>query len=318
MTYIDVFNGDADGICSLHQLRLAEPRDSLLITGVKRDISLVKQVRASRDDQVTVLDVSFDKNRDAVQRLLDSGIAVRYFDHHFAGDIPDSTNLDDHIDTAATTCTGLIVNKYLNGMHLLWAVTAAFGDNLLDVAKEAAAPLNLSDEQLGVLLNLGTLLNYNGYGQSLDDLHFAPAELYKKLRPYADPFEFVAQDEAFSQLSDGYTQDRAQADSIEPMQADDTAAVYRFPDEAFARRISGVLANELAQKNPHRAHALLTNIGTEACLVSVRAPLNNRTGADELCRQFDTGGGRKAAAGINSLPVKDIPRFCDALKAQYS
>jgi len=39
MKYIDVFNGDADGICALHQLRLAEPVESTLVTGVKRDIN---------------------------------------------------------------------------------------------------------------------------------------------------------------------------------------------------------------------------------------------------------------------------------------
>ncbi|MGK0374442.1 MAG: hypothetical protein ACJA2E_000911, partial [Arenicella sp.] len=32
MKVIDCFNGDADGICALTQLRLAEPRESLLIT----------------------------------------------------------------------------------------------------------------------------------------------------------------------------------------------------------------------------------------------------------------------------------------------
>ena len=37
----DVFNGDADGICALIQLRLVEPRpDATLVTGVKRDIQL--------------------------------------------------------------------------------------------------------------------------------------------------------------------------------------------------------------------------------------------------------------------------------------
>ena len=64
MKSIDVFNGDADGICALHQLRLADPKDSTLITGVKRDIALVKQVQAEADDSVTILDISLDKNRD--------------------------------------------------------------------------------------------------------------------------------------------------------------------------------------------------------------------------------------------------------------
>jgi len=52
-------------------------------------------------------------------------------------------------------------------------------------------------------------------------------------------------------------------------------------------------------------------------LVSIRAPLNNRVGADEVCRQFDTGGGRAAAAGINCLPTSELSRFVDALAARY-
>ena len=44
MARYDVFNGDADGICALLQLRLAAPADSTLITGVKRDIDLLKPV----------------------------------------------------------------------------------------------------------------------------------------------------------------------------------------------------------------------------------------------------------------------------------
>ncbi|MDQ6977782.1 MAG: acetyltransferase, partial [Ghiorsea sp.] len=41
MKVIDVFNGDADGLCALHQLRLAVPVNSTLMTGVKRDINLL-------------------------------------------------------------------------------------------------------------------------------------------------------------------------------------------------------------------------------------------------------------------------------------
>lgn len=54
----DVFNGDADGICALHQLRLNEPLDSELITGVKRDIELLNRVSVKSGDNVVVLDVS--------------------------------------------------------------------------------------------------------------------------------------------------------------------------------------------------------------------------------------------------------------------
>jgi hypothetical protein len=56
MTHFDVFNGDAGGICSLLQLRLATPIDSVLITGAKRDIALLQRVDAQPGDEVAALD----------------------------------------------------------------------------------------------------------------------------------------------------------------------------------------------------------------------------------------------------------------------
>ena len=128
MTFFDVFNGDADGICALHQLRLAEPRQAELVTGVKRDISLLKRVDVTKASGVTVLDISMDKNTESLQQVLAADIPVFYADHHFPGEIPEHECLSAHIDTDANTCTGLIVNRFLQGAHLRWAVTAAFGD----------------------------------------------------------------------------------------------------------------------------------------------------------------------------------------------
>lgn len=318
MTYIDVFNGDADGLCALHQLRLANPQDSQLITGVKRDIALVKQVKATSEDTVTILDVSLDKNRDALIGVLDTGADVTYMDHHFPGDIPEHKNFTAHIDTASETCTGLIANGVLNGLHLPWAVVAAFGDNLLSTARDAAKPLNLTEPQIEQLLNLGTLLNYNGYGSALSDLYFPPAELYKRIQPHVSPFTFIEDDEAFKTLSNGFRHDHEKVEAIAPHQHDNSIAIYLLPNDPFARRISGVYANELAQANPDRAHALLSELDDGCYLVSVRAPINNRTGCDDLCRQFDTGGGRKAAAGINRLPASDLDRFATAMSKQFA
>ena len=78
MTHYDVFNGDADGICSLLQLRHARPVESVLVTGVKRDIALLGRVDAEAGDQVTVLDVSMDKNLDGLNRVLAAGAEVFY------------------------------------------------------------------------------------------------------------------------------------------------------------------------------------------------------------------------------------------------
>jgi hypothetical protein len=319
MADIDIFNGDADGICALTQLRNADPRESTLITGVKRDIELVAKANVSAGDRVTALDISFDKNREGVLGALEAGAEVFYVDHHFAGDVPDHDNLTVIIDTDANVCTSLLINGYLKGAYPEWAVTGAFGDNLKASARRIAEPLNLTDAQLTLLDNLGTYINYNGYGSSLDDLHFAPAELFGLVRPYATPFAFVEGDrETFEKLETGYREDMGSAASIEAARADEKTAVFVLPDEAWARRVSGVYSNNLANANPARAHAVLTERADGTYLVSVRAPLQDKRGADDLCRQFPTGGGRAAAAGINALPGDQLAAFMDALSAAYA
>ncbi len=317
MTYFDVFNGDADGICALHQLRLAKPRDAELVTGVKRDIALLKRVNAKAGDQVTVLDISLDTNRDDVCRLLKHGARIQYFDHHFAGEIPASEQLDAHINTSADVCTSLLVNDYLGGTYLAWAVTAAFGDNLFDAARRAAVPLNLSAAQMQQLEQLGTLINYNGYGVTLDDLYFAPDALYREISGYEDPFEFIAASAAFKTLAEGYAVDMAQARQLDAEIEEDAIKVLLLPDAAWTRRVSGVFGNELARGRPDRAHALMTTLPNGNYRISVRAPLNRKTGADTLCMQFPGGGGRKAAAGINDLPVDMFDAFVNAFRSQY-
>lgn len=317
MKFIDVFNGDADGICALHQLRLTKPLVSTLVTGVKRDISLLKKVKADRDDTVTVLDISLDKNRDELVQFLEKGTNVLYFDHHFAGEIPDDDRLEAYINTDTNMCTSLLVNQYLNNKYLAWAVTAAYGDNLFVAAEEAAKPLNLNHEELEQLKLLGTCINYNGYGASLDDLIFTPEDLYLKIKPYSDPFDFINNEPAYQDLLDGYREDIANATALKAEYESDSHSIVILENEKWARRVGGVYANQLAQENPDRAHAMLTKNSHDGFVVSVRAPLNNKTGADELCRQFDTGGGRKAAAGINHLPDADYQRFMELFLVSF-
>ena len=102
MTHFDVFNGDADGLCALQQLRLAAPRDAVLVTGVKRDIALLQRVPAGPGDSVTALDISLDANRAALMELLGRGVTVEYFDHHYPGDVPvqfaDAITNPGHVD----------------------------------------------------------------------------------------------------------------------------------------------------------------------------------------------------------------------------
>jgi hypothetical protein len=319
MSHYDVFNGDADGLCALQQLRLENPIDEAqLITGVKRDIALLQQVEAQAGDSICVLDVSLDKNREALQQALDNGASIEYFDHHFAGEIPQHEKLTTHINTAADVCTSLLVSAHLKHRQLAWAVTGAYGDNLYDVARAAATPLQLDDKQLDTLCELGTCLNYNGYGNDIADLFFHPRELAMLMRPYADPFDFASNEVAYRTLRDGYNDDLAKAEGLQPEIAKEKQALYIMSDAPWSRRVSGVYGNLLARNHPQRAHAILTVLDDGAYRVSIRAPLNNKTGADELCREFPTGGGRAAAAGINRLEAADYDRFIERFLQRFA
>jgi hypothetical protein len=319
MKHFDVFNGDADGLCALAQLRNAEPREAELITGVKRDINLLERVEAAAGSKVTVLDVSLDKNRAGLQRALEAGAEVFYCDHHFAGDIPSSDNLQAVINTAPDVCTSILVNEHLKGAFREWAVVGAFGDNLQASARSIARPLALPEDGLQQLESLGIYINYNGYGSNLEDLHFEPAELFSLIRPYSSPFDFMRDSrEQFQKLEQGYEQDMGSAASLAPEYRDSAVAVFMLPNEPWARRVSGVYSNDLANADPARAHAVLTTKANGCYLVSVRAPLENKTGADELCMKFPTGGGRKAAAGINDLPGEMLQEFIDTFAAFYA
>src|SRR5690625_3097260 len=163
MAYIDVFNGDADGICALTQLRLAEPRSSQLATGVKRAIALLQRIHGQAGDEITVLDVSLDKNREDLERILAAGARVFYCDHHHAGEIPDSPLLDAHINTAPDVCTSLLVNGHLGGRFAAWAVVGACGGKRWVSAGRVAAQRGLSDAVWQQRQMLGFCMNTDGY-----------------------------------------------------------------------------------------------------------------------------------------------------------
>lgn len=316
--HYDVFNGDADGIIALLQLRWAEPRESILITGGKRDIKLLKQVPDTASS-VTVLDISMEKNAEPLLHLLSQDIPVFYCDHHRTGEVPQHASCETLIDLAPEICTSLLINQHLGGKYVCWAIAAAFGDNLHSVGQAMAEAHGLKDKQIAFLCELGILINYNGYGSCIDDLHISPVDLYRELQAFPDPFELLeSPNSPYHRLKAGYENDYHHVDALAPYADTSESTVYLLPAEVWARRISGVFGNELANQNPDKAHGVVTLNPLELdYTVSVRAPLSYRTGADEVCCQFPTGGGRKAAAGINALPLAQLDTFVETLNKFY-
>lgn len=315
--HFDVFNGDADGLCALQQLRLAAPRASTLVTGIKRDVDLLERVDGREGDSVTALDISLDVNRAALRRLLASGVAVEYFDHHFAGNIPAHPRLRAFIDTSPAACTSLIVDRHLAGQHRPWAIVAAFGDNLGPEAQRLATALGLAFAPTAQLRELGENLNYNAYGESEDDLFIRPAELFGIMHRYGDPFDFLGSEPIVVEIGAGRRRDMEMARRIPPATVLPSGSIYILPDAPWSRRVRGVLGNELALSEPDRAHAVFSPDAQGDYTVSVRARLAAPHGADRLCREFPTGSGRSAAAGINRLDRGALPEFIRAFERVF-
>ena len=314
MRYFDVFNGDADGICALHQLRLADPLDSEIITGLKRDIELLASVPAGRGDVVTVLDLSLDRNRAALARLLERGAHVLYFDHHYAGEIPDHPDLEAVIDPSEATCTSALIDRHLLGRFRSWAVVGAFGDGLPEVAQALAAALGLEPARLEALRELGASLNYNAYGASEADVLIPPRELYRVVSHYADPFEMIEREDVVRRLAGQRSADLERALAARPVRSAPGADAYALPDAPWSRRVSGTFANRLSAEDPARAHAVLTPLAGGAFEVSVRAPRGRaKATAADFCRRYGAGGGRATAGGIDRLEGARMDEFLDDL-----
>ena len=314
--HFDVFNGDADGICSIVQLRLAHPRESHFVTGAKRDVALLERVHAGPGDSVTVLDVSAHANRAALERLARAGATVEYFDHHFAGDVPVPPGVLAHIDTSPGVCTGILVDRHLHGRERAWAVVAAFGDNLVDAAFDLAAPLAMNAGALEALKDLADALTHNSYSDRIEDALVAPAALARLLIAVADPLRFIATSRAYPAMDAARRRDMALAQRAVPAHVLPGAIVYVLPDAPWARRVRGIFGNEVANADRALAHAVVTVREDGDYAVSVRAPCAAPRGADAFCRTFG-GNGREAAAGIGRLPRQRLDEFVVRIQEAY-
>lgn len=305
----DVFNGDADGVCALQQLRLARPREATLVTGVKRDIALLQRVPPAPGVEVTVLDISLDANVQPLRRILEAGGRVSYFDHHSAHQAFRHSNLRLRWDDAPDACTSILVDRQLEGRFRKWAVAAAFGDNLPMAAHVLASLANVRRRDIEALERLGTLFNYNAYGEQIEDLHVAPETLYRSLQGFVDPLDFIIASPYYPVLEDGYRSDAARMASLVPDWCCDDGAIYILPCAPWARRISGEFANRLVRQGEGRSFAVLTEHRHGGFVASVRSGHPEHFSASVFCEQFRTGGGRKAAAGINVLSACELDRF---------
>lgn len=310
----DVCNGDADGLCAVVQWRLEDTRPAELVTGLKRELALLARVvEVQAGDQVNVFDLSMQRNRADLLRLLDQGVHVRYFDHHASEGLPSHPGLESHVDEASDVCTSLLVDAHLGGAHRAWALVGAYGDNMASVADRLASGTGFEPGDRAGLRRLGELINYNAYGDDERDVCIPPRLLYPLMARYADPRDMMAHEPIVEDIDAMRRSDLRQAAATTVLWQGPAGSVRMLPDAPWSRRVLGCFANRLAGEAPDLAHAVLKPAG-EGYVVSVRAPLARPHGAHALCSRFG-GAGRARAAGIDRLGTGDLARFVAAFAA---
>lgn len=306
-----VCNGDADGLCAAVQWLMHEPGDAEWVTGLKRDRALLERAAATRGDEVNVFDLALAANRAALQRLLDTGVRLRYFDHHAPeGGLPAGALLEAHVEVDPETCTSLIVDQRIGGACHGWALVGAYGDNLVARADGLGAEWGFDAAGRARLRRLGEVVNYNAYGDE-GDQRIAPARLAALMARHRDPRDMLAEEGIVADIEALMQDDLRRAGAVGAHWSGARGCVYVLPDAPWSRRVVGTLANVLAGADPARAHAVLRPARQGGYVVSVRAPLRAPGGADALCRRFG-GAGRAGAAGIDALPAASLGRFVDA------
>lgn len=282
------YNGDADGICSMVQWGLAHGVDGQRITGVKRDIELLKRVSCSPGDEVIVMDISLARNHEVATEIAQQGISIKWFDHHLAGE--PIVGIESNIDTSADICTARIVENYLS-IESDWAQVALHGDGLSQHSNRPEYK------------ELGELLNYNGYGADLHDLHFHPDKLMLNCLNAKTPEAFMKTPE-FDKLRNGFASDISNAESIEEIDG-----AYILPNLPWARRVVGVFAHRINSQGSG-PHVIAIDKG-DIYQVSLRGS----EGIGELCALFG-GGGRATAGGIDALPKAQMPALMNEVNSR--
>lgn len=308
----DVCNGDADGLCAVRQWRLHDPSAAHLITGLKRDIALLQHVPCGAASEVLVCDLSMQRNRAALDRLLEGGAQVRWFDHHWSAEVPVHARLDAHLDFSHEMCTSLLVDRYLGGRWRAWALVGAYGDELTDVADRLGAASGFDPQQRAVLRRLGLAINYNAYGEDPSDVCIAPAALYERLARHTSPWTLLRDEPVIHDIEACRRRDFRVAMGVKPHWDSAQARVVVLPCAPWSHRVSGFLANALAAVHPKQAQAVLTERRDGHYRVSVRAPRASPRGAHTVCQVFG-GNGRAAAAGIDALPANALGPFVQTL-----
>lgn len=311
---VDVCNGDADGLCSILQWRMHEPKEATMLALLDCDTSLVGRVHTRPGDEFLMCDIPMEPNRSTLLQLLAGGARVQYFNHQVTEEIPWHPLLQTTVDFSRDACTSLIVDRLLGGKYRGWAVVGAYGKHLTHVADKLAMDMGLVADVRAQLRELGELISYNALVPHEDDACIAPARLYEHLSRYPSPTDFLRSEPIISELDSVRRDDLYRATELTPYWQDAYACVYVLPDAPWAHRVAGGLDKAIAAREPTRAHAFLCPAGDTHFRVTVHAARNTSVGSFGV-DDAEMGSVRPRAWVIHHLPHDEIDHFIRAFSA---
>ena len=259
MTLFYAFNGDADGLCALQQLRLADPRDATLVTGVKRDIQLLRRVNAAAGDEVTVLDISLDQNRDDLLPAAGSGRFGSLFRPPLRGRA-----------AAAPRTSRRTSRNRPTSARARWSTAISPAAIARGPSSRPSATTCRSSPSRWPRPPASTRRRPPRWSGSASASTTTPTGMPSAISASIPriwrsrccrsriPMEFVRRSPAYARLGARYEEDMQQARALKPARQVPGATMVVLPDEAWARRAIGVLANELTQAQPDCAIAILS------------------------------------------------------------
>ena len=187
----------------------------------------------------------------------------------------------------------------------------------MDLAMNMAKSENLSEEQTTLLKQIGLVVNYNSYGQTVEDLFFSPEEIAKAVKACgSDIFRFTEQSDIFPTLLENFSADMSSAVCQEPYSISDNAVIYTLPNEGWTHRVMGSFSNHLVSTNKDLACAIAVLNSDGTYRISVRSSINNPYGAGDLCKKFG-GGGREKAGGVNNLNASEVDSFKEEFERTF-
>ncbi len=311
MTAIDVFHGDADGLCSIQQIRLAEPlNERQVVSGGLSQHSLLMSILTAENRDILMLDLPLERNLVSLKQLLKQGCRVRCFDHHISSEQPEHERLELHLDASPETCTSLLVNKHLNGAHQEWAAVGAFGDNMPSEAKKLLQGSGLSENDVEQLQSLAELLNYNAYGDLLNAGHLSVTEMHYNMMAYDNPLDFIKENERLARIGKVMKEDLEHARKLLIVEDQPDGLVYILRPREPVRRVRKVWLGQLGRQYPDKALLIALENHDGSFDASIRAPLNSPSDAWKVAERFG-GGGREGAASVKCLPSTEVVNFLD-------